>query len=167
MEVASYLVIETQKTMNEKFYEKYAWVVFLIIGVLILIAAIPHTLGINTDPALVQAISGQTIDEIKISNPMLFDLYDFYFRGGGLSDLGLAFFLIVITLTAYRKGEKWAWYAFWFVPVYFVTWIAISFSIPESIPSLLLPLIILTGLSLAGLLLPYRKFFSKQEKSHL
>lgn len=108
--------------MKEKFYEKYAWVVFLIIGVLVLIGAIPHTFGINTDPALVHAISDQTIDEIKISNPMLFNLYDFYFRGGGLSDLGFAFFLIVITLTAYRKGQKWAWYAFWFVPAYFLAW---------------------------------------------
>jgi hypothetical protein len=153
--------------MNEKFYEEYAWVVFLIIGVLVLIGAIPHTFGINTDPALVHAISGQTIDEIKISNPMLFNLYDFYFRGGGLSDLGFTFFLIVITLTAYRKGQKWAWYAFWFVPAYFLAWIALSFTTPESTSSLLLPLILLTGLSLAGLFLPYRKFFSKREKSNL
>ena len=60
-------------SMNEKFYEKYAWVIFLIIGIIVLIGAIPHTFGINTDPALVKAISGQTIDEIKVSNPMLFN----------------------------------------------------------------------------------------------
>lgn len=47
--------------MNENFYEKYAWGVFLIIGVLALIGAIPHTFGINTDPALVHAISSQTM----------------------------------------------------------------------------------------------------------
>ena len=56
--------------MNEKFYEKYAWIIFLIIGVMVLVGAIPHTFGINTEPALVQVISGQTIDEIKISNPI-------------------------------------------------------------------------------------------------
>ena len=77
--------------MNEKIYEKYAWVTFLVIGAMVLVGAIPHALGINTDPTLVQTISGKTIDELKISNPMFFNLYNFYFRGGGLSDLGFAF----------------------------------------------------------------------------
>jgi hypothetical protein len=82
--------------MNVKFYEKYAWTIFLIIGIIILAAAIPHTLGFNTDPTLVQTISGQTIDELKTSKPMFFNLYNFYFSGGGLSDLGMAFFIIII-----------------------------------------------------------------------
>ncbi len=64
MEMASYWNIEN--SMNEKFYEKYACIIFIIIGVMVLVGAIPHTFGINTDPALVQVISGQTIDEIKI-----------------------------------------------------------------------------------------------------
>lgn len=152
--------------MNEKFYEKYAWVVFLIIGAMVLAGAIPHTLGINTDPKLVQTISGQTIDELKISSPMFFKLYNFYFSGGGLSDLGFAFFLIVISLTAYKQGQKWAWYSFWFIPAYFLAWIILSLTLPSaSQSSLLAPLITLIVLSLAGLFLPFRKFFpSKQIK---
>jgi len=59
--------------MNEKFYEKYAWIIYLIIGVMLLVGAIPLTFGINTDPALVQVISGQTIDEIKISNSITYE----------------------------------------------------------------------------------------------
>lgn len=145
---------------NETFYEKYAWVVFLIIGVMVLAVAVPHTFGINTDPTLVQTISGQTIDELKLSNPMFFNLYNFYFSGGGLSDLGFAFFLIVISLFAYRQGQKWAWYAFWFVPVYFLAWITLSVNLPTaSQSSLITPLIVIIVLSLTGLLLPFRKFF--------
>ena len=45
---------------NEKFYEKYAWAVFLIISIMVLAGAIPHTLGVNTDPALVQTIKGKS-----------------------------------------------------------------------------------------------------------
>ena len=150
--------------MIEKFYEKYAWVIFLIIGVMVMAGGLPHALGFNTDPTLVQTISGQTIDELKISNPMFFNLYNFYFSGGGLSDLGFAFFLIVISLTAYRRAQKWAWYAFWFVPAYFLAWIALSSTLPPaSQSSLLPPLIIIIVLSLAGLLLPFRKFFPKKE----
>ena len=40
---------------------------------MVLVGAILHTFGINTDPALVQVISGQTIDEIKISNPITYE----------------------------------------------------------------------------------------------
>ena len=67
------LELKHEKPMSEKFYVKYAWIIFLIIEVMVLVGAIPHTFGINTDPALVQVISGQTIDEIKISNPITYE----------------------------------------------------------------------------------------------
>jgi hypothetical protein len=147
-------------TVNEKFYEKYAWIVFLIIGILFLVSGIPHSLGFNTDPTLVQTISGKTIDELKTSLPPLFNLYNFYFRGGGLSDLGFAFFLIVISVTAYRQRQKWAWYAFCFVPAYFLSWIGLSLTLPsESSSSLIPPLSVFIFLSIVGLLLPFKKFF--------
>jgi hypothetical protein len=149
--------------MNEKFYEKYAWIFFLVIGILVLVGGIPHALGLNTDPTLVQTISGKTIDELKISSPMIFNLYNFYFRGGGLSDMGFAFFLIVISTTAYRRGQKWAWYAFWFVPAYFLSWIRLSLTLPsESSSSLIPPLSVFIILSLVGLFLPFRKFFPSE-----
>jgi hypothetical protein len=151
-----------KRLTNPKFYEKYAWVIFFIIGVMVLVGAIPHTFGINTDPTLVQSISGQTIDELRISNPMLFNLYNFYFRGGGLSDLGFAFFLIVISLFAYRQGQKWAWYALWFVPIWFLAWVGLSSTLPPASQQILLPpLTVIIVLSIAGLLLPFRQFFPK------
>lgn len=153
-----------KRIMNGKFYEKYSWIIFFLIGAMVLIGAIPHALGFNTDPTLVQTISGKTIDELKVSNQMFFNLYNFYFSGGGLSDLGFAFFLIVISLTAYRWGQKWAWYTFWFVPVYFLAWIALSSTLPsESKSSLLPPLVMIIVLSLVGLLLPFRKFFPNKK----
>ena len=149
---------------NKKFYEKYAWVFFLIIGIMILIGAIPHTFGINTDPALVQNISGKTIEELEISSPLFYNLYNFYFRGGGLSDLGFAFLLLAISLFAYKQGQKWAWYVFWFIPVYFLAWVVLSSTLPPKSQLLLLPpLIVIIVLSLLGLLLPFRKFFPSKE----
>lgn len=148
---------------NEKFYEKYAWIIFIVIGVILLLGAIPHSFGLNTDLMLVQTISGSSIDELKVSSPMFFNLYNFYFIGGGLSDLGFAFFLIVISATAYRLRQKWAWYAFWFVPAYFLSWVVLSSTLPlESSSSLIPPLTVFIILSLMGLLLPFRKFFPKK-----
>ncbi len=146
--------------MNEKFYEKYAWASFLIIGIAILAGAIPHSLGLNTDPVLVKTISGITIDDLRVSNPMFFNLYNFYFSGGGLSDLGFAFFLIVISATAYRQRQRWSWYALWFVPIYFFSWIILSSTLPrEAFYSLVSPLTVFIMLSIAGLFLPFKKFF--------
>ncbi len=147
---------------NGILFEKSAWVVFLVIGILILVGAIPHVLGFNTDPTLVQTISGKTIDELKTSSPTIFNLYNFYFRGGGLSDMGFAFFLITISVTAYRRGQRWSWYAFWFVPMYFLSWIGLSLTLPsESSSSLIPPLTLFILLSFVGLLLPFRKFFPR------
>jgi hypothetical protein len=153
-------------TINEVFYKKYTWIVFLAIGALVLLGGIPHALGFNTDPTLVQTISGQTIDSLKGSSPMLFNLYNFYFRCGGLSDLGFAFFLIVISVTAYRRGQKWAWYAFWFVPAYFLSWIGLSSTLPpESSSSLAPPLMMFIILSLVAQILSFSKFFPKKGQS--
>jgi len=150
------------KTTNERFYEKYAWIFFLIIGVLILAGGIPHMFGINTDPALVETISGQTIEELKNSNSMFFSLYNFYFSGGGLSDVGVAFFLIIISIFAYRTGQKWAWYSLWFVPLFFIGWLFLISPLPDQAQSsMFTPLIVFIVLSILGLLLPLRKFFPK------
>lgn len=143
--------------MNEKAYEKYAWILLFAIGVIFLVSAVPATLGIP-DPATVERIAGMTVNELKVSNPGFYNLYIFYFRFGGLSDIGFAFFITAISVTAYRKGEKWAWYALWVLPAYFIASAAISMSI-ESNLSLLLPETVFAILSLVGLLLPYRKFF--------
>ena len=145
---------------NEKIYEKYAWIVFFVIGALTMVAAVPHALGLNTDPTLVESIAGKSIDELRSSNPMFFNLYNFYFSGGGLSDLGFAFLLMVTSMTAYRRGDKWAWYAFWFVPSFFLGFAALSLNLDASSSLLMLPsLMVFVILSLLGLLLPYRKFF--------
>jgi hypothetical protein len=75
------------------------------------------------------------------------------------------FFLIVISLTAFRQKQKWAWYAFCFVPAYFLAWIVLSSTLPAQLQSALVPPLIVTIiLSVAGLLLPFRTFFSKRNK---
>ncbi len=146
--------------MSEKAYEKHAWILFFAIGVIFLPAAVSHSLGVNTDPATAERIIGMTLNELEVSNPRFFDLYIFYFRGGGLSDLGFAFLVIAVSVTAYRREEKWAWYAFWSIPAFFMGFAAIGLSIGPS-PSYLLPLTLFVILSLLGLLLPYRKFFPR------
>src|SRR5665647_3685359 len=65
--------------MTEKAYEKYAWILLFAIGVIFLVAAVPATLGINTDPGTVERIAGMTLNELQVSNPGFYNLYIFYF----------------------------------------------------------------------------------------
>jgi hypothetical protein len=149
----------------EKVYEKYAWILIFVIGVLTFLTGFVHAFGINTDPASAESIVGMTLSELKTSNPSFFNLYNFYFRFGGLSDLGFAFFIIVISATAYRMGKRWAWYAFWFIPAFFLGSAGIAMSVGPSIPDLLPFITLFVILSLLGLLLPFRKFFPKGDKT--
>lgn len=146
----------------ERAHEKYAWVILTAIGALIMIGGVPHSLGINSDPATPVGIIGMGLSEFEASNPVFFDLYDFYFRGGGLSDMGVAFYVIVISATAYRKGERWAWYVLWSVPAFFLGHAAIVMNFGESLAHLLPFLAVFTVLSIMGLLLPIRRFFPKE-----
>ncbi len=146
----------------ERAYEKYAWVILAVIGALIMVGGIPHSLGVNSDPTTPESIIGMGLSEFEASNPMFFDLYDFYLRGGGLSDMGVAFYIIVISATAYRKGERWAWYVLWSVPAFFLGHAAITMSFGASLAHLLPFLAVFTALSVLGLLLPIRRFFPKE-----
>jgi len=148
-----------------KAYEKHAWMLIFAIGVITLVTAVAHALGVNTDPATAESIVGIPLSELKASNPGFFDLYDFYFRGGGLSDLGFGFFVTVISSTAYRRGKKWAWYAFWFIPAFFLGFAAIAMSLETSFSGLLPFITLFVILSLLGLLLPFRRFFPKGDKT--
>ena len=145
----------------EKAYEKYAWILIFVIGVITFVTGFVHALGINTDPTSAESIIGIKLSELKISNPSFFNLYNFYFRFGGLSDLGFAFFIIVISTTAYRMGKRWAWYAFWFIPAFFTGSAGIAISVGQSSSDILPFITLFVILSLLGLLLPFRKFFPK------
>jgi hypothetical protein len=152
-----------KETAKLKAYEKHAWMLISAIGVLTLVSAAPHALGFNTDPATAERIVGMALSELKASYPRFFDLYDFYFRGGGLSDMGFGFLVLMLSLTAYRKGERWAWYVLWSVPVYFLGFAAIAMSIGPSASDLIPFITLFVILSLLGLLLPFRRFFPKRD----
>ena len=62
-----------------------------------------------------------------------------------------------IAVKPFRKGERWAWYASLMWPVTFLAIIASDLSFGFLPPAVA----VATPVSIAGLLLPYRKFFPK------
>jgi hypothetical protein len=145
----------------EKAYVKYAWILPFAIGALLLPTAVQNLLGVNIDPTTAEKTIGMTFSELEASNPGFFELVLYYVRFSGLADLAFAFLVIAISVTAYRRGQKWAWYAFWSLPAFFTGSTAIVLSTRPPYPELPF-LMLFVILSLLGLLLPYRKFFPRK-----
>ncbi|MHA2227141.1 MAG: hypothetical protein ACXAC8_18135 [Candidatus Hodarchaeales archaeon] len=142
-------------------YEKYGWVLYLALGLLWLIvgfaqAFFPDEL-LNSESLLVLDMSWS---ELEISNPEGAELVRFYIGGLGHLKINWSLLVLVITLTGFRRGEKWAWYTLWLVPILLVSNALFNASwfgrIDES-----LQFIPITTLSILGLLLPYRTFFTE------
>ena len=142
--------------------EKNAWILLLAIGVLALVGAVLLGLGIDQSNQALDTILGMTLSELKDSNPDFFKVFLFYVRFSALSDLGFAFLIIAVSVTAYRRGEKWAWYALWSVPAWFIGSAAISVSVVPPVSVLLPPIMVFAILGLLGQLLSYRKFFGRK-----
>ena len=146
---------------KEKFYEKYAWVILLAAGLLWLmvgIVAVYQSEGIFEGDA--QSVTNIPWSELKASSPVAANFVIFIYGQMGLLMISWSLFVIAITLTGYRKGEKWAWYIIWSVPAHLVS-DALFNSIFIGDISQTLPFIPMTTITLLGLLLPYRKFFPR------
>jgi hypothetical protein len=145
----------------ERVYEKYAWVILLALGLLWLVVGIVAVFspeGIFETDA--KSVTNMPWSELKASSPMAADFVTFVYGQMGLLKISWSFFVLVITLTAYRKGEKWAWYTMWSVPVLLVS-DALFSAIYIGDVSQMLSFVPITTIALLGLLLPYRKFFPR------
>lgn len=77
------------------------------------------------------------------------------YRADGLASAGLGLFGMLIVLVPYRRRERWAWYALWFYPFFWV--VHLIGNLPPGDDHVHQVLFI--ALSLLGLLLPVRAFF--------
>ena len=81
-----------------------------------------------------------------------------YLRAIGVTSIGMGIFGFLITTIAYRRRERWAWFALWYYPVF---WTAhLVGGLPPGNDHI--HQIVFIALSLAGLLLPVREFFGRR-----
>ena len=82
-----------------------------------------------------------------------------YLRAIGVASIGMGLFGLLITLIAYRRRERWAWFALWYYPLF---WTAhLVGDLPPG--KVHVHQVVFIILSLAGLLLPVREFFGRRE----
>ena len=146
-------------------WEEYGWVWYLALGLLWLVVGLSQlftTKVLLEDVA--QNIIGMSVSELEALSPVATEVVLWLQMTLGNLKISWALFLLAITLTGYRKGEKWAWYTMWLAPAVLVCQ-AILDAIFLGDVNQVLKWIPITSISLVGLLLPYRMFFPKQPRS--
>ncbi len=78
-------------------------------------------------------------------------------RAIGVATTGMGIFGVIITLKAYKRKEKWAWFTLWYYPIFWT--IHLAGELPPGNDHI--HQIVFIVISLLGLLLPVRQFFSR------
>ncbi len=138
---------------------KYGWVVYLFLGLLWVVYGLTQVFNPeNLRDA--QHITGLSISELEVKSPEATELVYFLYGALGMLKTSWSFLVLAITLTGFRKGEKWAWFTMWLVPATLVGQ-GIFNSVFLGDFNEMLQWIPITTISLLGLFLPYRKFFPR------
>lgn len=142
----------------EKAYVKNAWVILFVLGLISTVGGIAFVAqGGRGRAEVLKYLTGLTWDELLTRVPGIGSflaevqtVLDTYEVGFGIAVMAISWF-------SYRKGERWAWYALWIVPLVVLSITLNDVRAGMSLSGFLgIPLL---ALSLLGLLLPYRKFF--------
>ena len=76
----------------------------------------------------------------------------------GVTWVGFNVLALIVTLIPYRRHERWAWFTLWILPL---GWVSQFVLLPD------VSYLMLAFLTTIGLVLPYRRFFSRAEKEEL
>jgi len=145
---------------NEKFYVKYGWLILALSALLgvvagIYLAAFPAPVDL---PGVVN-LTGQSWNDIVAHSPEAVRLTRYFISLFWTADATVYALSLVIAVTLYRKGVRWAWYVSWIVVLYGLAFIAISAAAGGTMWA---NWIVHLSLEVLGLALPYRKFFPRE-----
>jgi hypothetical protein len=151
--------------MNRKI-AAYAWTILATLGILLIFIGIllggvvgnPGVQGLPGEKSDAEYITGMTWTEISAGSPGLARLVVYELQTRDIFRSFWGFLVLAIAVYPYRRGERWSWYVLWILPVQFVV-LAVWFSTKLSLLSPLGVYGAFAALAVAGLLLPYPRFF--------
>ena len=80
-----------------------------------------------------------------------------FLRAIGVATVGMGLFGIMITVIAYRRRERWAWFTLWYFPIFWIT--HFLGGLPPGQEHI--HQIVFIVISLIGLLIPIGEFFPR------
>src|SRR5712692_595389 len=158
-----------------KRYEKYGWIILFIFWALHLVLSARDFFPSLQDLCLgclpgaqapLQTITGLTWSQLISSDPKFASFLASALVDDGISGVGLALFGMVVSLTSFRKGEKWAWYVSWSMPIGILAAQINVYLLTGSLLVIILGVVFVL-VSLLALFLPYRQFFPKKNARSL
>jgi hypothetical protein len=90
-------------------YRRYAWVIFLIMSLLVLIIGTSGESGLTGADAPFGAMAAGDTTDVGLETQLR-----------GTFALGMSIFGLFIAIFAFRRGDQWAWYAMWTWPLFFI-----------------------------------------------
>lgn len=105
---------------RDAWYERAAWIFFALISGGIL----PMAIGLYLDPASATGLwerFGFALPTSVAGDASAMEYVEFISHWATTGTIGLNLFGALIAVTAFRRGERWAWLALWFWPFMFAT----------------------------------------------
>jgi hypothetical protein len=151
-------------------YAGYAWTLLFFFWALHLVLSVRDFFPSLQDLCLaclpgaqtaIQSSTGMTWSQLTSTNPRFASFLASTLVDDGISGVGLALFGMIVSPTSFRRGEKWAWYVSWSMPIGILAAQLNVYLLTGS------GLVIVLGVmfvlfSLLALFLPYRQFFPRR-----
>ena len=151
-------------------YARYAWTLLFAFWALHLVLSVRdffpnlQDLCLACPPgaqAAIQSSTGMTWSQLMSTNPKFASFLASTLVDDGISGVGLAIFGMIVSLTSFRRGEKWAWYVSWSMPIGILVAQLNVYQLTGSVFVIILAIAFVL-VSLLALFLPYRLFFPKR-----
>ena len=139
---------------SENAYERYAWVLLFLSSALFLPTSLFFFGAFFATPYIT---TPGDLSGFLTGSPFIAPWIRGIFRDSAIAQLGLGIFGMSIAAVSYRRGERWGWYALWYLPI---AWLAYAGSQALLGRGVVLPSVLVI-ISLLGLLLPIRRFWPK------
>lgn len=153
---------------TETFFERHAWKVLVAVSLILGFFGVSDMVGgasdlQNGETVFMHSITGMSWNELQVASPRVANLIDVKFRGDGAALTTIALLSMAICLTGFRRGERWAWYALWALPLWMILTVFFILTI-NKLPGSGTPVPMISGsflsvICLSMLGLSYRKFF--------
>jgi hypothetical protein len=144
---------------GERAYEKYAWILLFVMGVLLTIFGLVYIVMGLFDPPNYEAalLEGGVSTEplLEQSPPELSLVFGQVLRSWGIFELGFGVFVMAVSYVSFRNKERWSWFVLWILPAAMLAEL-LNVLRAEMNPG---PIPVFLLVSILGLILPYRRFF--------